>query len=441
MKSFQCTFSTSVYSVSNALILLMLPLLFFACKKDSDVEAPRVTIQSPYENQTFSTVDTLAVVISATDNEEVKSIVFELLDSDYNLIGSQKTYPVSGSPVQFGIDYIINQPFLSSGSYFLAVRASDGANIGSAYVKIQLTAIPRVIDQFLVITKTTGAAHIFSGTDFNTWTEKLQVSTDFKAAALNYRQNVLGITGGDSGDANFYNTGDFALGNSIPNYGTPSLDYFLGLDYDNEFERFILLQNDPQYRVLDKLGNPLSSGSLQPGFRPQKSFQTGDKIYVDQKSITSPSRILSSFKYAGQLINSFTVSGSVKSVSQKSQSEDFIWIDAESGTRLALANENNNLLATAYSRLDEPLFAVAQVTPGVFLIATSTGIYRYSHANGSTIVLNQSLQVTELYYEPLDGMIYAVNGNILYRLSSTGQLIDSKIFANPIVFFGIDYNR
>lgn len=441
MKSFHCTFSTSVYSVSNALILLVLPLLFFACKKDSDKESPIVTIQSPYENQTFSTVDTIAVVISATDNELVKSIVIELLDIDYKLVGSQRTYSVSGSSVQFGIDYVINQPFLSSGSYFLAVRASDGGNIGSAYKKIQLTAIARVIDQFLVVTKTTSAAHVFSGTDFNTWTERLQVNTDFKAAALNYRQNVLGITGGESGDANFYDTGEFGLGNSIPNYGSASLDYFLGLDYDNESERFILLQSDPQYRVLDKLGNPLSSGSLQQGFRPQKSFQTDDKIYIDQKSITSSSRILSSFTYPGQLLNSFTVSGSVKSVSQKSQSEDFVWIDAESGTQLALVNETSNLLATAYSRPDEPLFAVAKVSPGVFLFATSTGIYRFSYTNGSTIVLNQTLQVSELYYEPLNGIIYAVKGNTLYRLSSTGQLIGTKIFANPIVFFGIDYNR
>ncbi len=441
MKSFQCTFSTSVYSVSNALILLVLPLLFFACKKDSDQEPPLVTIQSPYENQPFSTVDTISVVISATDNEQIKSIIFELLDSDYNLIGSQKTYSVSGSPIQFGIDYSVNQPFLSSGSYYFAARASDGGNIGSAYVKILLTAIPRVIDQFLVVTKSTSTAHVFSSTDFTSWTEKLQVGTDFKAAALNYRQNVLGITGGDSGDANFYNTGDFSIGNSISNFGTPSLDYFLGLDWDVDNKKFILLQNDPQYRVLDELGNPLSSGSLQQGFRPQKSFQTNGKIYVDQKSITSSSRILSSFAYSGQLINSYTVSGSVKSVSKKSQNADFVWIDADSGTRLALTNESNNLISTAYSRANEPLLAVAKVSSGVFLIATSTGIYRYSYADGSTVVLNQSLQVTQLYYESLDGLIYAVNGNTLYRLTSTGQLVDSKNFVNPIVFFGIDYNR
>lgn len=441
MKSFHRRFSTSVYSVFNALILFSLPLLFLACKKDSDEESPKVIIQSPYENQTFLTTDTILVVVSATDNEQVKSIVLELLDSDYNLIGSQKSYAVSGASVQFAIDYALDQPFLPSGSYFLAARASDGANIGSGFTKIQLTAIPRVIDQFLVITKTSGSARILSGTNFSTWTERLQVNTHFKAAALNSRQNVLGLTGGDSGDANFYETDEFTLGNSIPNYGSPSLDYFLGLDYNSDSERFILLQNDPQYRVLDKYGNPLLSGALQPGFRPQKSFQTDDKVYIDQKSVTSSSRILSSFTYPGHLINSFTVSGTVKSVTQKNTTEDYVWIDAASGTQLALVNETSNLLATAYERPGEKLYSVADVSQGIFIIATSTGIYRFSYLNGTTVVLNQNLQVSEVYYEPLDGMIYATHENALYRLTSSGQLVDSKIFADPIAFFGIDYNR
>lgn len=439
MKSFQNGFSTSVYSVFNALILLVLSLLFFACKKDTDEEKPDIIIESPYENETFSTVDTLTVVAQITDNEQVKSVSVELLDDQYGQMGSKGTYSASGSSFNLLIDFALDQPFATSGTYFLAVRASDGSNIGSAFVQVQLQAIPREIDQFVAVTTAGGMATVRTSTDFDSWTERVQVQTDFAGAALNYRDDILGIAGGDMGDAVFYETNEFSIENGIPNYGSPSLDYFLGLDFNPDSRKFILLQRDPKYRLLDENGLPVGSQPLNPAYLPRKSFQPDDRIFIDQKALSSPNRILAMYTRQGLLLNTYVTDGPTRLVSQFDSDRDFVWIDSDEGVKLFLAN--GSILEPLYSRTGEELFAACEIGMGTFLISTSTGIYRYTYPEGSTVVLNQNYFPTGLAYDPIDGIIYGFESNTVRQLSFSGNEIGMYSFADSLVFFGLDYNR
>lgn len=441
MKSYQIWFSTFVYSVIKSLILFLIPLLFFSCKKERDEQPPRVVVEAPYENQTFSTVDTLLVDVQISDNKQLKSLTISLVTDAFEPTGEALSYPISGTSTHLTIDFIIDRPLLDSNPYYLMMQASDGENLSSTFVQIQLHAIAREIERFLTVTKTEFNALVFSGMGFNAPSQQLDVGIDYTGAALNYRQNIFGIVGGDHGAASFYTTTDFSLKSAIPNYGTPSLDYFFGLDYSTEAEHFILLQRLPQYRLLDKYGLPLASQGLQPGYLPTRAFQSGKTIFVEQQVLSSPSRILSNYTPQGLLLNTYTVDGPVRLVSPKDVNANFIWIDSPGGLRLVISDNTDQLLEPIYSREGEELYAAIEVSEGVFLISTATGIYRYSYLSGNTTVLNQNLHPTLLTYEPIDGMIYAVEGNTVHKLTNIGQEIDSYTFANPVVFFGIDYNR
>lgn len=421
--------------------VMSLALLLQACNENKDEEPPRVIIESPYENQNFSTVDTLTIFANVTDNEQIKSIEVSLLDTEYNGLGIARSFETSGSSVSFLADFILEEPFLKSGLYNLAVRANDGENTGSGYVQIHLTAIERIIENYLVVTKNSTQARIYQGDGIDDWQEKGVYTIDLRGAALNYRQNILGLAGGVIGDAVFYETGEFGVVQTIPGFGGNSLPYFYGLDFSAEAEQFYLIQRDPQLRVLDKYTKPVSAAQLIPNFLPEKTFSVNNNIFVLQKSITSPALVLGMYAQSGLLLTSFAVSGQVKEMAVKSQSDTYVWEDGEDGAALRVLFSGSNLLATAYKRQDETLNAAKEIGNGSFVISTSSGLYRYDFDGGTTVLNLAIADLTALYYDDLDGIIYGTTGNKLYKISSTGQVINIYTFADSIAYFAVNYNR
>ena len=421
---------------------MLIPFSFQSCKDKADEESPRVIISSPFENETFSTVDTLDVIVKITDNEQIKSLSISLLDENFNGLGVEATYPGSGTDINFGTDFILDQPFFNSGTYYLAVRANDGENIGSGYVQIQLTAIERVIDNYLVVTKNETEAQVYFGNIMDNLQTALSYAVDLRGVAFNYRQNILGLAGGTLGDAVFYDMEEIEVLQTIPGFGGNSIPYFMGLNYSNKTERFYVSQRDGQIKILDKNALQISAAQLMPNTFAEKVYAYDDSIFAVQKEISSNARVLSKFSQSGALLNSYSVSGPVRELAKKSQEETFLWIDSPDGTVMGILNNSNGSITYPYARQDEPLGAAVEIADGNFVISTSTGLYRYAYSNGGTAVLNASLvNLTGLYYDDLDGFIYGSKGNIIYQISATGALVNTFTYSDNVVYFGVDYNR
>ena len=188
MKSFHLKLSTIVNTALNCLIVMWVLLSIQSCQNIKDEVSPRIIIESPYENQNFSAVDTITIFATITDEEQIKSVEVSLLDTEYNGLGVSRSYEVAGTSVNFLTDFILDEPFLNSGLYNLAVRANDGENTGSGYVQIHITAIPRVVENYLVVTKNETQARVYHGDGANDWEEMGGYTMDLRGAALNYRQ-------------------------------------------------------------------------------------------------------------------------------------------------------------------------------------------------------------------------------------------------------------
>jgi hypothetical protein len=433
-------FLTHVYRLL-LLCFLGLSILFSGCKKeDVDEEPPKIFLESPFENQTFSSIDTIFVSAVITDNQNVSSVEVELLTLDNELV-TKRQFSFSGTEVNFGFAFEINQPLLSTGQYYFAIRARDGENRSSAFRQILISAIPREIEQYVAITTETNDMRIETSNDLDTWSVRLTRFLDYKGGAMNYRQNIMGVAGGEIGDAEFYNTIEFNQLVSYPGLGTPSIPFFLGLDYSRIGEHFVLLQNEPQARLLDKEGQPLASAPLMTNFLPSKSFGFEDRYFILEKRITNSERFLNLYSLAGLRLKSFTVLGPVIEVFEKDLDEYFVWVAEEDRTVLYELDTNTELFAEVYERQDESLLSVVETGNNVFIFSTDQGIYRYTYSNGGTNPLNDQLSPSQLIYDELNGLIYGIEGQTLFELSATGEFSQAIQFNRDLVFFGIDYNR
>ena len=115
---------------------------FSACKKDKDEQEPDVTIYSPSINQNYNVLDTIKIHARVSDETKLTSV--EVVLQDMNNINVQNAVPIAvqGKDFQFQIDYILYDIHLTSGTYKMAIIASDGTNTEIAGAIINITEYP-----------------------------------------------------------------------------------------------------------------------------------------------------------------------------------------------------------------------------------------------------------------------------------------------------------
>lgn len=113
-----------------------------SCKKKD--HAPLININSPYENSTFKNMDTIPLQLMVSDDRKVENVVISLYKSDNNApIGSSIIITVNKKEDEIYTDFIINEPTLPAGSYYLKAQAFDGKQYGNDYVYINIQSTPR----------------------------------------------------------------------------------------------------------------------------------------------------------------------------------------------------------------------------------------------------------------------------------------------------------
>jgi hypothetical protein len=438
MKSFQFRFLTPV---RISIIILTSVLLVTSCADEVDTVRPRVQISSPGQGATFLSVDTIIVDAQITDDMKLEFAEIGITNDEFNFISETQTVSLTGTNFRLLAEFELNQPLLESGQYYLGVRASDGSNFGSAYQEIAIVGAPIEIEKYIAVSRSGMNTQVLSSEDLNNWQEVLSYQTDASGGALNYRQNLLGISGGEIGNTNFYSTVNWDLVETVPGFGSPSLPFFLGISFEQQSEEFLLLQNDPRLRVFDKSAAPVSSFSLIQGFLPVKAFERDDIYFVDEGSVVNSNHVLSAYSIGGVLFASYALQGPVINIHKKDFDEYFVWIDSPDGLELRILNTSTDLLSPVFQRLGEGLESVIQIGTQVFILSTSQGLLQYNFQNGGTAILDSSFPPSELVYDDLDGFIYATEGPALRRLSLQGNILGELSFGNEVVFFGIDYNR
>lgn len=438
IKRYPMRFSTFVHSIALGCTLLG----FAACKDKTDKEPPRVTIQKPYENQTFQTLDTIWVEASITDNEQLEWVVIQLLDAQYKTLSISKTVNASGSSYHLATEFFIDGPELESGTYYIAVRASDGENIGSAYVAVGISAIPREVEGHFAVTHENGQTGIWQrGTGDGAYELIHTQYDDFGGAALNYRKNILGVASRTDGPAVFYDTNEWESVLIIPGVAG-GLPYFTGMRYNPGTGRTFLWKYDGDIMVFDDYVQQVNTFDVPDGYTPVDVFDLGDRHYVVDEQIAGPNYTLKTYSQAGLLLSSLNVNGRCKMVSRKSNDELYLWIDGVDGAELKILNQYSLLLGSPYSRPGTDLYDVAEMSDGVFALLTSDGLLVYEYSSGNTIVVSMSLNAPgTIAYDDIAGQFHVVQNNSIHRVAYNGNIVHTFTFPQKPVYIAVDYTR
>ena len=438
MKSYKKYFSTFVHIGLAILVVISLS----SCKDDEDENPPRITIQAPFENQVFLSTDTIEATAVITDNEQVTSVELELLDLEFNQVALKRSYPASGSTFNFGQSFAIDAPELQSGDYYLAFRANDGRNVGSAFVKIRINAIPRELEGVLVLTSQDNQSYIYyREDDENEFVLERNFFADAVGGGLNYRQNIFATAGGEAGNADFFEIDEYSILASLPGFGTTGLPFYLSMTFAEDLQQFILTERDGRVRVLDKNANLLLGFDGLMNHLPLQVFASEDGYFLCEKEIVAPLYVLTFYSLQGLFLDNYQVAGAVRGVFDRNLNERFVWVDDPEGLELRLLNVSTEFLSLPYERPGARLADVVQTGTNTFFISTSEGLLRYNYSNGGTVILNGSAPEGDLYFDDLNQLIYLVTGQEARIYGVNGDLAGQFSFPREIVYIGFDYNR
>ncbi len=420
-------------------------VLLISCKKKDEV-SPYIQITSPNENSNHDVLDTLAVVGSVSDNENLEYVKISLLNEDNITVATAVTLFPETNEYSLNREFIIDNILLESGDYNLLITASDGINESRKYIQISLNeAVTELTGILFVETPTSNSVEVKKiipiaiGTDLSVQ-QVANFTGDFSAAVTSSVNQAFYIAGKETGQFHaielLNNTEIWSI-QTNPLSGAPYFNdvyEYNGKIYVSFYDGFIkeynksgavmlsiTTQNDKAkiYRDEDYIYS--AHGNLWPMNLNLYFADNGEEYQstmLDLEEVTGWGKrnddnllVFGNFVFAGtsQMMN-YTVS------------ENGFWIPHTMPAGKVLCTE----------RIDD----------NTFIIGHETGVYKYTYNPNSLTDYLPGVVATSIKYEPLSNLLILSEGNSvkIYNYNNAG-LLNTVSAASEIKSLSLLYNK
>lgn len=391
--------------------LFLIPLFLFSCKKDQDEIFPVIEIQSPANGFQANVYDTLHVRIHVTDNMHLGSMNVRLATTQLAPVLSVVSIPVDGKSYDAVFDYVINNPRIVSGNYYLSVDVSDGHNTARAYSDIYVTGIPRALDGFFAATiPTPGTLSIYKGD--TSWTSSLFTSytSDFTDMTVNnYWQQVYtdgvytGALKATSIDGSTTGFSKNAISGPAPYWGPLSV---------KGSRLWVSYHADGLIKSFDQTGAQTFSAATDAGFFPALSLQSGDTLYTEQRDNSSAAVRMVVYSTTGGSIQEAPMS--VNAVALFEKDPLTIYVPGNSGGQghLLIYDFISNGFWEPIALPAATIICAAQIDSNTLLLAMSDGnIYRFTYSPVGLLTWASGISPFVMRYDDVNDEVYTAEGS------------------------------
>ncbi len=407
----------------------------------SDELPPVINFITPADNQNFSVFDTATVRFIVTDETQLTSVTLTLIDANYTPVLPSVNVPIAGKSIDKTVLYLLDNVLLESGIYYFKVSVSDGFNFLSNYRQINLTAAPRKVHAYFVVTNLLNNSYISKiDTDF-ILTSYANYTGDFKSMDVNSYAQRLYVCGISSGDFYAYNTVSGALQWFLnnPNTQTPYFESIVS-------EKNNVFISDYNFTIKGYNFNGAQQYlfNVQNNFYPIKLFRHSNYLFAEAKDIASSAKkiiVYDAVNASG--VQETSLSMDVIAMHTIDNDNVFVWGNNGNQPEMKIYSISGNGFWSPYTIAAGTIYSVAQVNATTYLIAHSDGIiYRYTYSNNSLLPYINGANATKVIYDDANQQIVSAVGNQLkfYDYSST-NLLQTVTAPDSVLDIGVLYNR
>lgn len=400
------------------LALLSLLSLLGGCRKEKDVDPPRVAILLPGNGMSLQVPDTLLVQVEVSDEREVKSLSISLLDQNGVPVAKPITVAVNSESAVITRELAITNERLPSGTYTLSAVASDGENRSSAFRNIQVQAAPLRLRALFIAAPTgsTGTTSITRIDSAGALSEYLTLS-EFGGAAIDptrlylagtFTQALVGIPQTDGVNPI-----------TVPNQGPAgtSAPFFRGLKVDPADGRFYFGTNDGFIRGLRDNGSVAFVGQSPVGSHSVTTAVVGDRLVSIVRFVAlSEFRQVNHAYSSGVVLNQFPVDLEPVFLLARAPQQMLIFGNRNGN---GVVQERNVVQGGSFDLRvfsEGPISAVVALDESTAIVAIPGRLVRYSALANSIVVLAQGFTAQALAYENATGALYVGVGNTLFTV-------------------------
>jgi hypothetical protein len=413
--------------------------LLLACSKDRDAIPPRIEVKSPTENNYYQLPHLLSVKFSVEDETQLVSVTVELTTETGTLIVPSRNIPVESLKEDITTTFNIDDVHLSSGYYYVKIRAGDGINFTSRYVRFRFLAVPRVLEKILVVTtpsvSTVNIDEISQGI-----VSYITVTNDFKSLAVNSWNQQIAIIGNNNAVQVVNAITPFAV------YTIPSLNtnppFFRYAEYSAVSDLLLVAKSNGLINAYTSSGGTALTLNITNGHIPLCISEVQQSIMAGHKNPVTGLNYFSSYnKTTNSLFQTILMNTEPKFISRESENMIAVFGNDVSAGNISFYDPGTGAL-NPVQNVPGIINDIAVSGSGTWVIAYDAGIAHYRHSDNSLSTIVNGVNPCDIAYDDINGYIYAAVGNEVKTYSVVnGALVNSVNFADPVKAIGLVYTR
>lgn len=422
-------------------IFLIFSSIYSSCKKDEDTNIPQIVIYTPDEFDNFKITDTVIITAKVTDDKNISAIEIVICNTNFLPVTDRVILNPNVKSIDLYELIVIDDFNLTSGNYYVRIRASDGTNEKNLYKAIRIEGIQRKFKNIISVNQINTNSYQLYALD-TIHKPLFTYNGDYISSAVNNDYQQFYICGNVNSNLEAYNLVDNSLAWSVLPDNNPPFPSFENL----YFNKNILYVSCSQSYVIgyNRFLNVNFNSFTTSGYTPRKTIRFKDYLIVEEKNNTSNLRLLSLYNYpTGTLKNSTNLSFTINSMFYKDDDEIYLFGNSLNNSAVIYWFDVED--QTYYSPHNMPagqLKDIVKISNTDYLLIVGNSLYWYQEASNSLTVFISNINAEHIDYEDISQTIVVSNGSVFsfYNFPSAVKTGEYNM-PNQIKDFKLLYNK
>jgi len=397
--------------------IIVLLMLVLGCKKGDEIP-PSITIVNPFAMSQFQIPFQVNVTGNAQDENSIEWIKIVVLNDALAPSSQEILIDVNENSVEFNEWLSVDNIHLNSGAYFVKVSASDGENIHSSYIEINVLEYPLVLKDIYLISSNNNQTNLFK-IDSNSLELVNQFDGQFQVANAISKHQYLFIGTDQIGNAFSPN-----LNQNIWNWSFTTFlsNYFNDSEMSESGDVLHLCCSDGVVRSFTENGT-ISNTVYSSSQEYFDDFLIVDNyLFIEAYSSSLVRYLIVYFLESGIEMQRISLINNIIDVVKYNSHQCLFLEQAQSDIEIKMYDRNSNLSWTLNTINNDSIHDAEYVLNRGLFFVSDVGLRFYNVENNvmSTLILNDEFK--KIKYDELNEEFYLLTNDELWLYSlSTGQ--------------------
>ena len=416
--------------------IIGLLMLVLGCKKEDEIP-PSITIVNPFAMSQFQIPFQVNITGNAQDENSIEWIKIVVLNDALAPSSQEILIDANENSMEFNEWLSVDNIHLNSGAYFVKVSASDGENIHSSYVEINVLEYPLVLKDIYLISSNNNQTNLFK-IDSNSLEFVNQFDGQFQVANAISKHQYLFI-----GTDQLGNAFDPNLNQNIWNWSFTTFlsTYFNDSEMSESGDVLHLCCSDGVVRSFTENGT-ISNTVYSSSQEYFDDFLIVDNyLFVEAYSSLLVRYLIVYFLESGIEMQRISLINNIIDIVKYNSHQCLFLEQAQSDIEIKMYDRNSNLSWTLNTINNDSIHDAEYVLNRGLYFVSDVGLRFYNVENNvmSTLILNDEFK--KIKYDELNEEFYLLTNDEVWLYSlSTGQYqtISTSIDLKDLLLF---YNK